>query len=94
MNQRGTLKIENATYRIFSVRVCMRYIYAFSAAIYLLVDFHYGRMFVFSLQKIYSDFELQGVIEDKLNSKTYQTVFQRVQTEEATCSLTMPGGEE
>lgn len=43
----------------------------------------------FRLQKIYSDFELQGVMEDKLNSKAYQTVSQRMQTEEATCSLTM-----
>ncbi|XP_046425549.1 calcium-dependent secretion activator isoform X1 [Neodiprion virginianus] len=41
------------------------------------------------VKKIYSDFELQGVMEDKLNSKTYQTIFQRMQTEEATCALTM-----
>ncbi|XP_058794999.1 calcium-dependent secretion activator [Phymastichus coffea] len=41
------------------------------------------------VKKIYSDFELQGVMEDKLNSKTYQTVAQRMQTEEATCALTM-----
>ncbi|XP_015602343.1 calcium-dependent secretion activator isoform X2 [Cephus cinctus] len=41
------------------------------------------------VKKIYSDFELQGVTEDKLNSKTYQTIFQRMQTEEATCALTM-----
>lgn len=40
-------------------------------------------------QKIYSDFELQGVMEDKLNSKAYQTIAQRMQTEEATCALTM-----
>lgn len=40
-------------------------------------------------QKIYSDFELQGVMEDKLNSKAYQTISQRMQTEEATCALTM-----
>ncbi|XP_059468283.1 calcium-dependent secretion activator isoform X3 [Neocloeon triangulifer] len=40
------------------------------------------------VKKLYSDFELQGVIEDKLNSKTYQTVSQRMQTEEATCALT------
>ena len=38
-------------------------------------------------QKLYSDFELQGVTEDKLNSKTYQTILQRMQTEEATCAL-------
>lgn len=29
-------------------------------------------------------------MEDKLNSKAYQTVSQRMQAEEATCSLTMP----
>lgn len=29
-------------------------------------------------------------MEDKLNSKAYQTVSQRMQTEEATCALTMP----
>lgn len=44
----------------------------------------------FNLQKIYSDFELQGVLEDKLNSKAYQSVAQRMNTEEATCALTMP----
>ncbi|CAH2243717.1 jg8777 [Pararge aegeria aegeria] len=39
------------------------------------------------LKKMYSDFELQGVIDDKLNSKAYQTVAGRMHTEEATCSL-------
>lgn len=28
-------------------------------------------------------------MEDKLNSKAYQTIAQRMQTEEATCALTM-----
>ncbi|CAD7094035.1 unnamed protein product [Hermetia illucens] len=46
------------------------------------------------VKKIYSDFELQGVMEEKLNSKAYQTVAQRMQTEEATCSLTMNTGED
>lgn len=46
------------------------------------------------LKKIYSDFELQGVMEDKLNSKAYQTVAQRMQTEEATCALTMSAHED
>ncbi|XP_031335903.1 calcium-dependent secretion activator isoform X4 [Photinus pyralis] len=41
------------------------------------------------VKKIYSDFELQGVMEDKLNSKAYQTISQRMQTEEATCALTI-----
>ncbi|KAL0267754.1 UNVERIFIED_CONTAM: hypothetical protein PYX00_009930 [Menopon gallinae] len=44
------------------------------------------------VKKMYSDFELQGVMEDKLNSKIYQTVSQRMQTEEATCALSMPQG--
>ena len=39
------------------------------------------------MQKIYSDFELQGVMEEKLNSREYQTVYQRMQTEEAAFSL-------
>ncbi|XP_073958559.1 calcium-dependent secretion activator-like [Choristoneura fumiferana] len=39
------------------------------------------------LKKMYSDFELQGVIDDKLNSKVYQNVASRMHTEEATCSL-------
>ncbi|KPU74921.1 uncharacterized protein Dana_GF19004, isoform E [Drosophila ananassae] len=42
------------------------------------------------VKKIYSDFELQGVLEDKLNSKAYQAVALRMATEEATCALTMP----
>lgn len=33
-------------------------------------------------------------MEDKLNSKQYQTVANRMQQEEATCQLTMPDGEE
>ncbi|XP_021961279.2 calcium-dependent secretion activator isoform X4 [Folsomia candida] len=41
------------------------------------------------VKKLYSDFELQGVMEDKLNGKTYQSVAQRMNTEEATCALTM-----
>lgn len=41
------------------------------------------------MKKIYSDFELQGVIQEKLNSMTYQTISKRMQTEEATCALTM-----
>jgi len=42
------------------------------------------------VKKLYSDFELQGVMDDKLNSKVYQTVSSRMQTEEATCALSMP----
>ncbi|XP_018792535.1 PREDICTED: calcium-dependent secretion activator isoform X7 [Bactrocera latifrons] len=53
---------------------------------------HYAQVTSIShiTKKIYSDFELQGVLEDKLNSKAYQTVAQRMATEEATCALTMP----
>nr|CAD7587654.1 unnamed protein product [Timema genevievae] len=47
------------------------------------------KIYPLNFQKLYSDFELQGVMEDKLNSKTYQTISQRMQTEEATCALTM-----
>ncbi|CAL7937292.1 unnamed protein product [Xylocopa violacea] len=46
------------------------------------------------VKKIYSDFELQGVIEEKLNSTTYQTIYKRMQTEEATCALTSVQNEE
>ncbi|XP_060818386.1 calcium-dependent secretion activator isoform X1 [Bombus pascuorum] len=46
------------------------------------------------VKKIYSDFELQGVIEEKLNSTTYQTISKRMQTEEATCALTSVQNEE
>ncbi|XKL65805.1 hypothetical protein PGB90_009225 [Kerria lacca] len=41
------------------------------------------------VKKLYSDFELQGVTEDKLNTKTYQNIATRMQTEEATCAMTM-----
>ncbi|XP_076224576.1 calcium-dependent secretion activator 1 isoform X2 [Nomia melanderi] len=41
------------------------------------------------VKKIYSDFELQGVTEEKLNSESYQVISKRMQTEEATCALTM-----
>ncbi|XP_076068686.1 calcium-dependent secretion activator 1 isoform X6 [Oratosquilla oratoria] len=39
------------------------------------------------VKKIYTDFELQGVMEEKLNTKTYQTISQRMATEEAACAL-------
>ncbi|KAH8269809.1 hypothetical protein KR018_011643 [Drosophila ironensis] len=53
---------------------------------------HYAQVSSIShiMKKIYSDFELQGVLEDKLNSKAYQAVALRMATEEATCALTMP----
>ncbi|XP_041348328.1 calcium-dependent secretion activator 1-like isoform X2 [Gigantopelta aegis] len=39
-------------------------------------------------RKCYSDFELQGVPENCLNCKTYQTICSRLQVEEATQSVT------
>ncbi|XP_076448104.1 calcium-dependent secretion activator 1-like [Babylonia areolata] len=39
-------------------------------------------------KKVYSDFELQGVPENTLNNKTYQTICSRLQVEEATQSVT------
>ncbi|XP_066949864.1 calcium-dependent secretion activator isoform X37 [Macrobrachium rosenbergii] len=39
------------------------------------------------VKKIYTDFELQGIMEEKLNTKTYQTISQRMATEEAACAL-------
>jgi hypothetical protein len=38
-------------------------------------------------QKIYTEYELQGMEEDKLNSNFYQQIEQRMATEEATCVL-------
>ncbi|VDI08515.1 calcium-dependent secretion activator [Mytilus galloprovincialis] len=39
-------------------------------------------------RKCYSDFELQGVLENILNDKTYQNICKRLQVEEATHSVT------
>lgn len=36
---------------------------------------------------MYSDFALQGYEEDKLNSKAYQTIINRLQVEEAAASV-------
>lgn len=41
----------------------------------------------FAEQKMYSDFTLQGYEEAKLNSKSYQTVINRIQLEEAAASV-------
>lgn len=41
-------------------------------------------------RKCYSDFELQGVSEAVLNSKTYQSICSRLQVEEATHSVSVP----
>ncbi|KAF8373645.1 unc-31 [Pristionchus pacificus] len=42
----------------------------------------------FIVKKVYSDFELQGIDEERLNFKTYQTIQRRMQMEETTCALT------
>lgn len=42
---------------------------------------------------MYSDFTLQGYEEEKLNSKSYQTVINRIQLEEAAASVTDSGRE-
>jgi hypothetical protein len=36
---------------------------------------------------MYSDFALQGYEEEKLNSKPYQTIINRIQMEEAAASV-------
>src|SRR5699024_8492490 len=41
----------------------------------------------FLLQKMYSDFELQAILEDKLNTRTYQTIIDRIKMEEAAASV-------
>lgn len=45
-------------------------------------------------KKLYSDFGLQGIEEEKLNSKTYQTITNRLQLEEATASVNDGGNRE
>uniref|UniRef100_A0A0N4UNE0 Calcium-dependent secretion activator n=1 Tax=Dracunculus medinensis TaxID=318479 RepID=A0A0N4UNE0_DRAME len=41
----------------------------------------------FIIKKVYSDFELQGIDEELLNSKTYQSVMRRLRLEETNCAL-------
>uniref|UniRef100_A0A1I7VZS2 MHD1 domain-containing protein n=1 Tax=Loa loa TaxID=7209 RepID=A0A1I7VZS2_LOALO len=41
----------------------------------------------FMVKKIYSDSELQGVDDERLNSKRYQSITRRLQIEEANCAL-------
>ena len=38
-------------------------------------------------QKVHSEFSLQGLEEEKLNSKAYQTILNRIQMEEAAASV-------
>lgn len=35
------------------------------------------------VKKVYGDFELQGIDEERLNSKTYQSISRRLQLEES-----------
>uniref|UniRef100_A0A8C9EP24 MUN domain-containing protein n=1 Tax=Pavo cristatus TaxID=9049 RepID=A0A8C9EP24_PAVCR len=44
------------------------------------------------LQKTYRDFRLQGVLDSTLNSKTYETIRNRLTVEEATASVSEGGG--
>jgi len=39
------------------------------------------------VKKMYNDFELQGIEEDKLNLRTYQTIMDRIKMEEAAASV-------
>ncbi|KAE9419845.1 hypothetical protein Angca_004255 [Angiostrongylus cantonensis] len=41
----------------------------------------------FIVKKVYSDFELQGIDEEKLNGKIYQSISRRLQLEEANVAL-------
>ncbi|XP_076313515.1 calcium-dependent secretion activator 1 isoform X3 [Tachypleus tridentatus] len=45
-------------------------------------------------KKLFSDFELQGIEEEKLNSKVYQTICSRLQLEEAAASVSDTGNRE
>lgn len=45
---------------------------------------------LFRSQKVYYDFSLQGYEEEKLNSRTYQTVISRIQMEETAASVIEP----
>ncbi|KAI6227417.1 hypothetical protein M3Y99_01251300 [Aphelenchoides fujianensis] len=41
----------------------------------------------FIVKKVYSDFELQGIDTERLDSKTYQSILRRLQLEETNCAL-------
>lgn len=41
----------------------------------------------FIVKKIYSDFELHGIEEERLDSKTYHSIMKRLQLEETNCAL-------
>ncbi|KAI6206643.1 hypothetical protein M3Y94_00936000 [Aphelenchoides besseyi] len=41
----------------------------------------------FIVKKVYSDFELHGIEEERLDSKVYQSILRRLQLEETNCAL-------
>ncbi|CAJ0587828.1 unnamed protein product, partial [Mesorhabditis spiculigera] len=41
----------------------------------------------FIVKKVYSDFELQGIEEERLNNKSHQSIARRMQVEETNCAL-------
>ena len=47
-----------------------------------------------NFQKIYGEFELMSIPENKLNTQQWQSIEQRMQTEEAACVLTGAEAEE
>ena len=59
-------------------------------SLYFLVSFTVtpNCFYCFFLQKLYAEFEMQGLEEDKLDTPKWQSVQQRMQTEEAACVLT------
>ncbi|KAK0399959.1 hypothetical protein QR680_003296 [Steinernema hermaphroditum] len=46
----------------------------------------------FMVKKIYSDFELHGIDEERLNSKVYETITRRLALEETNCALSESAG--
>ena len=48
--------------------------------------------FVLVLQKSYRDFRLQGVLDSTLNSKNYDTIYNRLTIEEATAAVSAGDG--
>lgn len=49
-------------------------------------------MVLFVLQKSYRDFRLQGVLDSTLNSKNYETIYNRLTIEEATAAVSAGDG--
>jgi len=43
---------------------------------------------ILPFQKLYPEFEMMGIDVEKLNTQHWQSVEQRMQTEEAACALT------